>query len=358
MRWCAALAVVLVALLIAMARVGVHRPRRIARPADDGRAEAEPPAKPPERFRDELPPGRTARHATSGRRERGAVAFLHGRLLPPPEADAVDLDDLDEIAVGADDGSATVFARLTHGGHFSLHLPPGRYTVFAQIGDLAGATTDVLAGANQEREIDIQLGPGAMIGGTLRGPPGAESTAAAWPVGGSHPTRAQSVEAGKFTLRGLIPGRRYDLIFSGPAVRKATLRSIAAPTDALEVALSALPVVRGAIGFPRGETCPVETVSLHGPGIREDDDDAQVDLSADCRFELTPPEGASQLTVVAEGPGWHLEEALSLPVQGDPDPICFNPPCRANPLEGLGKVRVTLDGAPNRSGIDADAPSL
>lgn len=336
MRWCAALAVVLVALLIALARVGVHKPRRIARPADDGRSEAEPRPDPPERFRDEGPPRPTVRHPTSGRPGRGSVAFLHGRVLPPPESEAVDLEDLTEIAVGADDGSQTVFARLTHGGHFSLHLPPGRYTLFAQLGELAGATADVLVGANQAREIDIPLGAGVTIGGTLRGPPGAEVSATAWPVGGSHPMRAQSVEDGKFTLKGLIPGRRYDLVFSGPAVRKATLRSIAAPADALEVALAALPVVRGAIGFLRGETCPIETVSLRGAGIG-DDDDARIVPGADCRFELTPPEGASELTVVADGRGWHLEEALSLPAQGDPEPVCFNPPCRADPLEGLGK---------------------
>jgi hypothetical protein len=46
-----------------------------------------------------------------------------------------------------------------------------------------------------------------------------------------------------------------------------------------------------------------------------------------CYFELTPPEGASDLTVIAEGPGFYLEESVSIPAQGDPDPICLNPPC-------------------------------
>src|SRR5450432_2579011 len=99
MRWCAALAVVLAALLIAMARVGAHKPRRIARPADDGRAETEPPPGPQASSRDETPPRTTPRPAPSARRERGAVAFLHGRVLPPPETEGVDLDDLDEMAV-------------------------------------------------------------------------------------------------------------------------------------------------------------------------------------------------------------------------------------------------------------------
>lgn len=336
MRWCAALAIVLCALLVVAARVGrvaggSHRLRRpAATPVEDSRAEVPAPATPPPPpSRPETPPRPISRAPLAGQRERRSVAHVHGRVLL--SSGGGDIDDLDDLQVDADDGLRLVHARLSAGGRFSFHLPPGRYTLVAESGDLAGTTLGVLAGADQEQEIDIRLGPAATVRGTLRGPAGAEITLRALPVGSLHPARSQSVEDdGKFALPGLIPGRRYDLTFFGPAIRETTLRSIVAPVDRLEVVVAALPIVRGAIGFPPGETCPIETVSLHRDGIAAGDDQAETEVDADCHFELTPPEGASLLTVVAEGAGWRLEESLAIPAQGDPEPICFNPPCRTD----------------------------
>jgi hypothetical protein len=97
---------------------------------------------------------------------------------------------------------------------------------------------------------------------------------------------------------------------------------------------------RSAIGFLDG-ACPVDAVSLHGSGIAEDAaPSAAVDDA--CRFELTAPEGASAPTVVATGPGWRLEDSVSLPPQGDPDPICLNPPCRSDQLEPSGQMRIVF----------------
>jgi hypothetical protein len=336
MRWCAALAIVLGALLVVTAKVGrvlggSHRLRPPAIPVEDSRAEEPAPVTPPPpTYRPQAPPRPISRAPLAGRRERTSVAHLHGRVLL--SSGGGDIDDLDDLQVDADDGLRLIHARLSAGGRFSFHLPPGRYTLSAESGDLAGTTLGVLAGADQEpQEIDIRLSPAATIRGTVRGPAGAEITLRALPVGGLHPARPQSVDDdGKFALPGLIPGRRYDLTFFGPAIRETTVRSIAAPVDRLEVVVAALPIVRGAIGFPPGETCPIETVSLHGDGIAAGDDQPQTEVDAACRFELTPPESASGLTVVAEGPGWRLEESLAIPAQGDPEPICFNPPCRAD----------------------------
>jgi hypothetical protein len=338
MRWCAALAIVLCALLVVTAKVGLvagnsHKLRHPAIPVEDSRAEEPAPATPPPPpppNRPAAPPRPISRAPLAGQRERRSVAHLHGRVLL--SSGGGDIDDLDDLQVDADDGLRLVHARLSAGGRFSFHLPPGRYTLVAESGDLAGTTLGVLAAADQEpQEIDIRLAPAATIRGALRGPAGAEITVRALPVGGLHPARSQSIDDdGKFALPGLIPGRRYDLTFFGPAIRETTVRSIVAPVDRLEVVVAALPIVRGAIGVPPGEGCPIETVSLHGAGIGTGDDQAETDVDADCRFELTPPEGVSDLTVVAEGAGWRLEESLAIPAQGDPEPICFNPPCRTD----------------------------
>jgi len=106
------------------------------------------------------------------------------------------------------------------------------------------------------------------------------------------------------------------------------------------VALTGLPIVRGAVGL-LDEACPIETVSLQGPGIAENDPPS-TEVDADCRFELTAPEGAFAPTIVATGPGWRLEDSVSLPPQGDPEPICLNPPCRSDQLEPSGQLRATF----------------
>ncbi len=332
MRWCVALSLVLVALIVATVKITSHKPRRVAHAPiedreaalDDRPAHAETSPGPLRPFQTESAPRPTWHAAPVSHPVRAPVVHLHGRVLPPVGTDAEEV--FDDLEVIADDGTRAVTARLSSGGRFSFHLPPGRYTLHAAAGDLAGMTTDVPAGGEDDRDIAIQLGPAATIAGNLTAPDDAEITLLASVVGATHATGPLSVEPGKFSIEGLIPGRRYDLVFSGPKVRTSTLRSIAAPARALEVALAALPVVRGTIGFPSGDSCPIETVSLRGVGVAVDDD-AETDVDADCHFELTPPEGASDLTVVAEGPGFYLEESVSIPPQGDPDPICLNPPC-------------------------------
>jgi hypothetical protein len=335
-RWCAPLLAVLGVLLAATIRLGRHQPRPAVVPVAEDPAESELPtelapdrADPPERA---LP-----RALPPAKRNRAALARLCGRVVFPAEQGGS--DDLGDLEVIADDGDRYVVAELSPGGHFAFHLPPGRYTLIASSGDFAGLTAGLVARADQEIETDIQLGPAARIAGTARAPEGAEIAVKVTPVGGAHVVISQSIDDGKFTLRGLIPGRRYDLTFFGDAIRTLTLRSIAAPTDALEVALAGLPIVRGAIGL-LDDACPIETVSLQGPGIAENNPPS-TDVAPDCRFELTAPEGASDPTVVATGPGWRLEENLSLPPQGDPDPICLNPPCRTDQLDPL-----TFDSAP------------
>jgi hypothetical protein len=353
MRWCAALSLLLIVLLVTTVKVAFREPRWVAAesshrdhpaPLDGVSRAAGAPTAPPRPYQTDTPPRAAWQPArpAAGIRGRTAVARVHGRVFPPPGVNGQGAFHFDGLEVSADDGLRAVTAKLSPGGRFAFHLPPGRYTLAAELGDLAGARSDVLARPDEDSEIDVQLGPTASISGNLTAPDDAEVTLIASPVGGARATTPQSIGPGNFSIDGLIPGHRYDLTFSGPTIRKATLRSVVAPADAVEAVVAALPIVRGAIGFLVDEPCPIETVSLRGPGI--DGDDAHTEVSDDCRFELTPPEGASDLIVIAEGPGWRLEESVSIPALGDPAPICLNPPCRPDSLEGSPPRRLGLVG--------------
>ena len=153
-------------------------------------------------------------------------------------------------------------------------------------------------------------------------------------------------EDGDFAFEGLVPGRSYDLSFAGENLRTTTLRSVTAPAEGVAAVIDALPVLHGAIGFPVGEECPIERVSLRALGApppTDDDDSDASDVDSACRFQLPVPDGASQMWLVATGSGWNLEEPVSIPPLGDPEPVCLNPPCRANPLGGRSNVRISED---------------
>jgi hypothetical protein len=110
-------------------------------------------------------------------------------------------------------------------------------------------------------------------------------------------------------------------------------------------------VVTVAIGFPRGQICPVNRIVA-----RVDDTDQWIDLAsyrADCRFEFRAPISSGHITVAAEVDGAHLKAGVLIPEHGDPEPICLNPPCRADPLEGRANLHVILGGAGAGSPIDA-----
>jgi hypothetical protein len=344
MRWILALALVLLVLVGLTVRIGTRRTKRA--PATEPREADVEPVAPPRH----VPPARSPLGPAP--RERTGVAHLKGRVLVPEgEEDAGELSGLEVVA---DDGARSFDARLSGGGRFAFHLPPGRYTLTASAGDLVGAALDVPARAGTEREVDIRLGPGAKISGVVRAPAGLEVGVKATIAGETSEVGVADMGDGTFQVTGLVPGRRYDLAFSGPKLRTATLRGLVAPAEGQEIVVDPLAVVRGAIGFPRGERCPIDEVKLDLAPARKGDDDITVHPAADCRFHLAVPENVSQATVVASGTGWFLEERVEIPARGDPDPLCLNPPCREDPTEGLARLRVSLEGGTDDSGVTAE----
>lgn len=334
MRWCAVLVLVLLVVVV----VGVKGLRRHQR---------RPPVAAPA-VADEAPPPAPRRYPASAltepppRRESSGAAELRGRVLYPSDEEATS-----ELQVVAEGGGRKLPASVRR-GQFQLRVPAGRYTLVASDGTLVGVVEDVLARAGTTRDIDIRLEAGAVIRGHVRGRGLVEVSAS--PAGERRRVGSAEVESEGFTVEGLVPGRRYDLRFEGPTIRLTTIQGVTAPADDLDVELTARAEVRGAIGFASGTDCPIENVELRLEKRADDaleEEGTSATVGRDCTFTLAVPDDATTATVVATGTGWHLEESVAIPPDGDPEPICLNPPCLAHPEveDRFAHLRVALDGA-------------
>jgi len=342
MRWCVALSIVVVVLVALTVKAGRRRPPSKAPAASPEVSEIEvrQPSAPPRAPEPDLPPTFREPGESSG------IAHLRGRVLFP--AGVNEKDGYFEVAAEGDD--RTFAAQVMEGGRFQVHLPPGRYTLIASLGDWVGMAPDIFARGGGTRDVDIRLGMGATIRGKVRG--GSDVFVGASPTGRDDADGHPDVENGAFSITGLIPGRLYDLTFNGVDLRRVTLTGVRAPADGLDVELLPRATIRGAIGFERGTACPIEQVRWWTTG--EADENTSRDVGPRCDFEISAPDDATEVTVVAKGKGWYLETKVAIPAVGDPAPICLNPPCRTDAGEGLARLRLTLDGAPEGSSINAD----
>jgi hypothetical protein len=258
MRWCLALGIVLAALIAATVKVAGRRARTVVATDTDAPDRAETgPAPTPSPPRSLAPTSHTWRAAPA----RSAAGQLFGRVLPPPGEET----SFDDLTVVADSGGRTIEARVFPDGRFTIHLPAGQYAVTANLYNWVGTAPSVGARPDRGREVTIQLGEPAAIRGHVRGPDGVPITARASLAGHSERREATADDDGEFTLQQLIPGRVYDLTFTGPGLRTTTLRSVTAPTYDVAAVVVALPILRGAVGFPAGEHCPITRVALYNP---------------------------------------------------------------------------------------------
>jgi hypothetical protein len=358
MRWCLALGIVLVALIAATAKVATRPARTVAaRHADETDETEARPELTPSAAQLLAPVARESRAAPP----RAAPAQLFGRVLPPLGEET----SFDDLTVVADNGVRTVEASVFPDGRFTIHLPAGQYAVTATLDNWVGTVPSVAARPDRGREVAIQLGEPAAISGHVHGPDGVAITVRASLAGHGERQGVTADDNGEFAIEQLVPGRVYDLTFEGPGMRTTTLRSVTAPADGVAAVIVALPVLRGAVGFPAGGHCPITRVALYQPsalssGNRDDDrndgaeegdldegtheeNDEENEVDEACRFELPVPEGPTGMILVASGAGWRLEEPVSIPPLGDPDPICLNPPCWANPLDKTAEDETTID---------------
>ena len=385
MRWCLVLVVILGVLVAGVAKVATrHRgalassapnekPSANDEDAEDASGETAPPPPPAPRPRPRprLP---TVETSAGG---RAGIATLHGQVRLPAgrtkggrgqgedgneDDDAIDLANL---AVVAGDGVRTLSAHVDREGRFAFHLPPGQYTLTVSAGPWIAQRTGVLARSGFDREVDLELGLGATIGGRVRGVTGGLVSISVRPAGA--PPRSPAVaevdvdDQELFTVPGLVPGDRYDLTVAGDAIRTVRLGGVRAPAAELEVRVEPPATLRGAIGVAAGEACPIEEVTLRDAageaatvGTSEGDvtDESNEGDRPDgaCAFELSVPDGIRHAVVIATGSGWRLEQPVEIPASGDPAPVCLNPPC-GNPGDLAADVVVEVSGSGAMGGL-------
>jgi hypothetical protein len=200
--------------------------------------------------------------------------------------------------------------------------------------------------------------PPAKIAGRLRPPDDVHPEnieVVAWPSGDHRRGEKGTADADGFRIEGLVTGQRYDVEFRGDEVRTLKLIGIVAPAEDLDVGLEERATIHIAVGYPRGAGCPIDSVFAHVGGGEDGEGVGVLTFNSDCRFELDAPVSAGPVTIVAEGDSVRFETTLLVPDHGDPEPICLNPPCRADPADGLARLRFILDGAAPDWGIVADA---
>lgn len=281
------------------------------------------------------------------------LGHLRGRILLPPAAGE---DELDDLRVEAHDEERSVRAE-TDGATFQLRLPPGRYALTARAGSLVGAVEGAELHPGATTDVVVPLQTGATISGVLR-VPGAIEVSFRVRAQASGSDRQAAEETGsadessaEFEIGGLLPGERYDLVFSGDGLRETWVRGIVAPAQGLSVEGARGPALRGAIGLPPGTPCPFDTVTVE----QGDEGETHADVDASCRFEANDLPPATTVVVRAIALGWHIEGRAEIPAQGDPEPMCLNPPCGDPPP--LAQVAVELAGAPEHASFSLSASS-
>jgi hypothetical protein len=256
--------------------------------------------------------------------------------------------DLDELTVKADDGKRE-YEAATDKATFELHLPAHAYTLTASVDELVGVV-EVRARPAMLEEVTITLQPAVAIEVNVEVPAGAGDPVVATAVRAGTDFEVARAEEEEHHLRigGLLRGDVYDVTVRQGA-GKTVIRGVRAPAT-LDVTLGALATLHGMIGFPAGTKCAFRTIAV----VDDDDDDegrsARVDRN--CRFQLGALDPGTTVHLRASAPGWHLEELVAIPAQGEPDPVCLNPPCRDLPPVDPATLEVILTGSPS-SGIIA-----
>jgi hypothetical protein len=288
------------------------------------------------------------------------LAHVRGRVVGP--GGVLDAKLAEELEVEARDGKRRYEAETGADATFELHLPARHYTLTALAGDLIGEV-ELQAKPGASADLVISLQPAAAIEGVLHLPGGADEEDISVEAFRAGTTLAVARSSGaahdRFFAEGLVPGALYDLVFSGTGRRPTRLTAVRAPASDLEVTLTATPVLRGAIGFRPDGTCPLTTIELHvdGDGQRgaspDEDTETSAEVDRNCTFRFESLPDAPAVVLAGSSGGWHVEEQVAIPSDGDPPFVCLNPPCRELPPAPPITLTVRAVGAPADASIRA-----
>jgi hypothetical protein len=282
------------------------------------------------------------------------MATVRGRVLGVQETGE---DTEEELTVVISDEQNEFEADVEPDGSFTIELAPGTYRFHAQLQDMNATLDAVTVGAEEERELLLQLAPCATITGTLRPPsprdgddPGGNDLDARFEIRLSGPgewseSEAATVQDNQFTVTGLDAGKRYDLRLSVDGFRPVELTGIAAPSDGLLVNLVRLARLRGGFGIARGERCPIHEVSIT---VDNNEESQVVFMDHFCRFDSSDLPSAQRARVQVSEEDWQFDVLVDIPPHGDPPFLCLRSQCREPTADELSTLEISLVDSPDR----------
>jgi hypothetical protein len=291
---------------------------------------------------------------SSGRAEPGdqRISHLRGRVYPPAGSNGASV--LSALRVVADDGQRLYPVYVDAQGVFDLHLPASTLAITALSPGFIALREGVRTVAGTTQEVDLELQPAASLAGTMQLPrPAANNDT--FPIivrrtGALTPAAHGWTEpSGRFLIPNLVAGRAYDIEVQAPGFRKRIVRAVQAPATGLSIALAPAPRLRGAVGVAPGAACPVKIVTIRAGG---DGRHAQIDPQCGFRFDDLPL--VPELEVEASARGWFLSATVQVPENGDPEPVCLNPPCQPFGPDILTALEVAFSGVPRSQAMEID----
>jgi hypothetical protein len=278
------------------------------------------------------------------------MATVHGRILGAPKPGEDEEQELTLIV--SDEEENEIEVTVEADGRFSVELAPGTYSLHAELEEMVATLDAVTVGAEEDKEVVLQLAGAAAIKGTLRPPneEALEGSGARFEIRLSGEdewaeSESATVEDNKFTVSGLEAGKRYDLLVTVDGFRPVELTGIPAPSDGLFIDLVTPARLRGGFGIARGEECPVNNVT-----IVVDDEQTQVVLMDHfCRFEADDLPPAQRLRVQVSEEDWSFDVLVDIPPHGDPPFLCLHSLCREPAPNELSTLEISLTDSPDRS---------
>jgi hypothetical protein len=246
----------------------------------------------------------------------------------------------------ADDGQRVYQVQVDAQGVFGLHLPASTLAITALSGGFIALREGVHTVAGMTHEIDLELQPAASLQGTIHLRRAAANNES-FPIlvrraGALTPAAREWTEAnGRFLIPSVVAGRAYDIEIEAPSFRNGILRAVLAPATGLSITLDPAPRLRGAVGVAPGASCPVKAVTIRAGDYRRG---AQIDPQCGFRFDDLPM--VPELEVEASATGWFLSAKVQVPENGDPEPVCLNPPCNPFGPDIRATLEVAFTGVP------------
>jgi hypothetical protein len=278
------------------------------------------------------------------------MATVHGRILGAQESGEDTEKEITLIVSDEEENETDVTVEAD--GSFSVELAPGTYSLHAELEDMMATLDAVTVGAEEDKEVVLQLTEAAAIKGTLRPPneEGLEELSARFEIRPSgedewSESEGATVEGQQFTVTGLEAGKRYDVLVTVDGFRPVELTGIAVPSAGHVIDLVRPARLRGGFGIARGEKCPISEVTI----VASDEQTQVVMMDHFCRFEADTLPPAPRVRVQVSEGDWSFDMLVDIPPHSDPPFLCLHSQCREPAFDELSTLEISLTDSPDRT---------